>query len=129
MVRASRTGRGSTPVGELLSSKKKNDACYHTRVDDPRAGYGGISYVDYSVPIGEPMVMRYVRRHRLEKKDPEAAISEPVKPIQYWVDPGAPEDVRKALLEGASWWNQAFEAAGFRNAFKVDVLPDSADPM
>ena len=73
--------------------------------------------------------MRYIRRHRLEKKDPNAAISEPVKPIQYWVDSGAPEDVKKALLEGASWWNQAFEAAGFRNAFKVDVLPDGADPM
>ena len=56
-------------------------------------------------------------------------MSEPVKPIQYWVDSGAPEDVKKALVEGASWWNQAFEAAGFRNAFKVDVLPDGADPM
>ena len=75
------------------------------------------------------MVKRYLRRHRLEKKDPTAAISEAVKPIQYWVDPGAPEDVRKALVEGASWWNQAFEAAGFRNAFQVAVLPDGADPM
>ena len=73
--------------------------------------------------------MRYIRRHRLQKKDPAAAMSEPVKPIQYWVDSGAPEDVKKALIEGASWWNQAFEAAGFRNAFKVDVLPDDADPM
>jgi len=105
------------------------DAGYKPRVDDPRAGYGGIGYVDYSTPIGEPMIVRYVRRHRLEKKDPTAAVSEAVKPIQYWVDPGAPEDVKKALLEGASWWNQAFEAAGFRNAFKVDVLPDGADPM
>src|ERR1051326_6053980 len=75
------------------------------------------------------MVRRYLRRHRLEKKDPSAAMSEPVKPIQYWVDPGAPEDVKQALLDGARWWNQAFEAAGFRNAFKVDVLPDGADPM
>ena len=75
------------------------------------------------------MVKRYVRRHRLEKKDPSAAVTEPVKPIQYWVDSGAPEDVRRALVEGASWWNQAFEAAGFRNAFQVAVLPDGADPM
>ena len=75
------------------------------------------------------MVQRYILRHRLEKKDPSAAISEPVKPIQYWVDPGAPVDIKKALMEGASWWNQAFEAAGFRNAFKVDVLPEGADPM
>ncbi len=105
------------------------DANFKTRVDDPRAGYGGLQFVDYSVPIGEPIVVRYIRRHRLEQKDPSAAMSEPVKPIQYWVDSGAPEDVKKALVEGASWWNQAFEAAGFRNAFKVDILPDGADPM
>jgi hypothetical protein len=99
------------------------------RHDDPRAGYGGATFVDYSQPIGENIQFRYIRRHRLEKKDPSAAISEPVKPIQYWVDSGAPEDVKKALIEGAMWWNQAFEAAGFRNAFKVDVLPADADPM
>ena len=92
---------------------------FKPREDDPRAGYGGLNFVDYSVPIGEPMVKRYIRRHRLEKKDPNAAISEPVKPIEYWVDSGAPDDVKKALVEGASWWNQAFEAAGFQNAFKV----------
>ncbi len=105
------------------------DNNFKLRYNDPRAGYGGITFVDYSVPIGDPITQHFIRRHRLEKKDPNAAISEPVKPIQYWVDPGAPEDVRKALIEGASWWNQAFEAAGFRNAFKVDVLPDDADPM
>ncbi len=105
------------------------DANFKPRIDDPRAGYGGIAYVDYSTPIGDPMMVRYIRRHRLEKKDPNAAMSDPVKPIQYWVDPGAPADVRQALLEGARWWNQAFEAAGFTNAFKVDVLPDGADPM
>jgi hypothetical protein len=114
---------------EHVSLVELPDGNYKPRVDDPRAGYGGINYVDYSVPIGEPMVMRYVRRHRLEKKDPSAAVSEPVKPIQYWVDSGAPDDVKKALIEGASWWNQAFEAAGFRNAFKVEVLPEGADPM
>jgi hypothetical protein len=105
------------------------DDKYQPRYDDPRAGYGGLAYVDYSVPIGEPMVKRYLRRHRLEKKDPSAEMSEAVKPIRYWVDPGAPEDVKKALVEGASWWNQAFEAAGFRNAFQVAVLPEGADPM
>jgi hypothetical protein len=105
------------------------DNNYQPRVDDPRAGYGGLTFLDYSAPVGEPMQMRYIRRHRLQKKDPTAAIGEPVKPIQYWVDNGAPEDVKKALVEGASWWNQAFEAAGFRNAFKVDILPEGADPM
>ena len=105
------------------------DDNYKPRFDDPRAGYGGLQFVDYSTPIGEQMVRRFARRHRLEKKDPAAAVSEAVKPIRYWVDPGAPEDVRKALVEGASWWNQAFEAAGFKNAFQVDVLPPDADPM
>ena len=102
---------------------------FQPRHDDPRAGYGGATFVDYSQPIGEPIQFRYVRRHRLQKKDPNAAISEPVKPIQYWVDSGAPEDVKKALIEGAMWWNQAFEAAGFRNALEVKELPADADPM
>jgi hypothetical protein len=105
------------------------DGNYTPRYDDPRAGYGGLSYVDYSTPIGDPMVKRFLHRHRLEKKDPSAESSEPVQPIRYWVDPGAPADVKQALLEGASWWNQAFEAAGFRNAFQVAVLPEGADPM
>ncbi|HZT76930.1 MAG TPA: zinc-dependent metalloprotease [Vicinamibacterales bacterium] len=114
---------------EHVSLVELPDDGYKPRYDDPRAGYGGLNYVDYSVPIGDQMVQRYIRRHRLEKKDPNAAISEPVKPIQYWVDSGAPDDVKKALVEGASWWSQAFDAAGFRNAFKVDVLPEGADPM
>src|SRR5579884_936443 len=124
-----------TPTAEAVTLREHYsfvelpDGNFKPRLDDPRAGYGGLQFVDYSVPIGEPMVQRYIRRHRLEKKDPNAEISEPVKPIEYWVDPGAPPDVQKALIEGAMWWNQAFEAAGFRNAFKVDVLPADADPM
>ena len=119
----------SVTLREHYSFVELPDSNYRPREDDPRGGYGGLTYVDYSTPIGEPMMKRYIRRHRLEKKDPQAAISEPVKPIEYWVDPGAPEDIRKALLEGASWWSQAFEAAGFRNAFKVALLPEGADPM
>ncbi len=124
-----------TPTAEAVTLREHYslvelpDGNYTPREDDPRAGYGGITYVDYSTPIGDPMVRHFVRRHRLVKKDPTAEISEPVKPIEYWVDPGAPEDVRAALVEGASWWNQAFEAAGFKNAFKVAVLPDGIDPM
>jgi Met-zincin/Domain of unknown function (DUF5117) len=114
---------------EHISFVELPDGNYVPRVDDPRAGYNGLSYLDYSTPFTEAIQQRFIRRHRLQKKDPGAAMSEPVQPIQYWVDSGAPEDVRKALLEGASWWNQAFEAAGFRNAFKVDVLPADADPM
>ncbi len=119
----------SVTLREHYSLVELPDSNFQPRYDDPRAGYGGLNFVDYSVPIGEPMVKRYIRRHRLEKKDPNAAISEAVKPIQYWVDSGAPDDVKKALVDGASWWNQAFEAAGFRNAFQVAVLPDGADPM
>src|SRR5882672_8800076 len=122
----------SVTMREHISLVELPDDNYKPRYDDPRAGYGGLTFVDYSVPIGEPMQMRYIRRHRIEKKDPTAPagqLSEPVKPIQYWVDSGAPEDVKKALVGGASWWNQAFEAAGFRNGFKVDVLPEGADPM
>lgn len=119
----------SVTLREHYSLVELPDGNYTPREDDPRAGYGGLQYVDYSVPIGEPMMKHYIRRHRLEKKDPNAAISDPIKPIEYWVDPGAPPDVQQALIEGASWWNQAFEAAGFRNAFKVAVLPEGADPM
>ena len=119
----------SVTLREHVSMVELPDGNYRPRVDDPRAGYGGLSFVDYSIAIGEPMVFRYLRRHRLVKKDPSAAISEPVEPIRYWVDSGAPEDVRKALIEGGMWWNQAFEAAGFRNAFKVEVLPEGADAM
>ena len=119
----------SVTLREHVSFVALPDANYTPRIDDPRAGYGGLSFVDYSIAIGEPMVFRYLRRHRLVKKDPSAAVSEPVEPIRYWVDSGAPEDVRKALIEGGMWWNQAFEAAGFRNAFKVEVLPEGADAM
>jgi hypothetical protein len=119
----------SVTLREHCSLVALPDNNFKPRRADPRAGYFGPNFVDYSVPIGEPMVQQYINRHRLEKKDPNAEMSEPVRPIQYWVDPGAPEDVKKALLEGASWWNQAFEAAGFRNALKVDVLPEGADPM
>ena len=75
------------------------------------------------------MTERFIRRHRLAKKDPSAAVSEPVKPIVYYLDPGAPEPIRSALLEGARWWNQAFEAAGYRDAFRVEMLPDGVSPL
>jgi hypothetical protein len=102
---------------------------FKPRANDPRAGYFGISYMDFATPISEPITKRYLSHHRLQKKDPSAALSEPVKPIVYYVDRGAPEPVRSALIEGASWWNQAFEAAGYRNAFRVELMPVGADPM
>jgi hypothetical protein len=105
------------------------DAGFRPRAFDPRGGHWGIEYMDFSVPINESIHRRFIARHRLIKKDPSAAISEPVEPIVYYLDPGTPEPIRTALLEGGNWWNQAFEAAGFRNAFKVVMLPPGADPM
>jgi len=102
---------------------------YIPRRFDPRSGFYPFEYRDYSVPIDERMDQRFIIRHRLEKKDPSAALSEPVKPIVYYVDRGAPEPIRSALVEGANWWSAAFEAAGFKNAFRVEVLPEGADPM
>jgi Met-zincin/Domain of unknown function (DUF5117) len=119
----------SITVREHYSFVQLPDGNYHPREFDPRAGFYGIDYMDYATPIGTPIVKRYIARHRLQKKDPAAAISDPVKPIVYYLDPGTPEPVRSALLDGARWWNQAFEAAGYRNAFQVEMLPPDADPM
>lgn len=105
------------------------DDKYEKREFDPRAGYFGITYQDYATPIDQPLVKRFISRHRLEKKDPNAAISEAKEPIVYYVDRGAPEPVSSALIEGASWWNQAFEAAGFKDAFRVELLPEGVDPL
>lgn len=116
-------------VEEHTSLVSLPDDNYRPRAFDPRAGYFPLIYRDYSAPLGEPMDVHLIIRHRLEKKDPSAAISDPVKPLVYYVDRGAPEPIRSALVEGASWWNQAFEAAGYRNAFRVEVLPEGADPM
>ena len=105
------------------------DNNYQPRKYDIRSGYFGTSYFDYGSDISEPIEKMVINRHRLFKKDPTAAMSEAVKPIIYYLDNGTPEPIRSALLEGARWWNQAFEAAGYKNAFQVQVLPDSVDPM
>src|SRR5262249_18127917 len=102
---------------------------YKPRVYDPRAGFFGISYMDYATPISEPIVKRFIARHRLEKKNPKAPVSEAIEPIVYYLDRGVPEPIRSALLEGARWWNQAFEAAGYKNAFRVEMMPEGADSM
>src|SRR5271170_4040307 len=102
---------------------------YKSRAYDPRASFFSVGYMDYATPISEPIEKRLTVRHRLEKKDPSAAMSEPVTPIIYYLDRGAPEPIRSALLDGARWWNQAFEAAGYKNAFRVEMMPEGADPM
>jgi hypothetical protein len=127
--------RDVTPTPEAITVRERHsfvrlpEPGYVPRRSDPRAGFFGIEYADYATPIGQPLAQRFISRHRLRKRDPAAAVSDPVEPIVYYVDRGAPEPVRTALLEGARWWNQAFEAAGYRNAFRVELLPEGADPM
>lgn len=124
-----------TPSGEALSLRMHHsfvqlpDDGYKPRLFDPRSSFIPISFYDYSTPVSEPIEKLYVIRHRLQKRDASAQISEPVKPIIYYLDNGTPEPIRSALLEGAGWWNTAFEAAGFKNAFQVKLLPPDADPM
>lgn len=124
-----------TPSSEAITVRMHHsfvqlpDDKYKPRKHDIRSGYFGISYYDFSSPFSEQIEQMFISRHRLEKKDPTATISDPVKPIVYYLDNGTPEPIRSALLEGGRWWNQAFEAAGYRNAFIVKVLPDDADPM
>lgn len=122
------TARNVT-VRERHSFVELPDDKYRPRRFDPRTGSIPISFYDYGTNINEDLETRWIQRHRLEKKDPSASVSEAVKPIVYYVDNGAPKAIQDALIEGASWWNQAFEAAGFRNAFQVKVLPPDADPM
>jgi hypothetical protein len=98
---------------------------------NPRAGYFPSSYRDYTAPLGEPLDQLFIFRHRLIKQDPNCTVDcKAVAPIQYYVDRGAPEPVRTALVEGACWWDQAFRAAGWaKGTFRVDLLPEGADPM
>lgn len=127
--------RGVVPNTDFLTVYQHHsfvqlpDDGYEPRVFDPRSGSNSRMYMDYATPVQESIQKRVITRHRLQKKNPEAAISEPIEPIIYYLDPGTPEPVRSALLEGASWWNQAYEAIGYKNAFQVKMLPEDADPM
>jgi hypothetical protein len=127
--------RSVAPSAEALTVRVHHsfvqlpDNQFEPRAFDPRSSYISTSYYDYSTPVSEPIEKYFIIRHRLQKKDPTATKSEAVKPIVYYLDNGTPEPIRSALLEGASWWNQAFEAAGYINAFQVKILPEDADPM
>jgi hypothetical protein len=125
-----------TPTGTALTVRQHHSFVrlppideYEMRAADPRSGFNSGGYMDFATPIQEPLEKRFIRRHRLEKQNPNAAMSPPVEPIIYYLDPGTPEPVRTALIEGGNWWNQAFEAAGFIDGFRVEVLPADADPM
>ncbi len=102
---------------------------YQPRIADPRIGVNGPTILDYATPIDEDMRLRLASRHRLQKRSPGQDPSEAVEPIIYYVDPGTPEPIRSALIEGASWWAEAFEAAGFVDAYRVEILPAGVDPQ
>lgn len=129
-VRAVVPTPGYMTLGQHISFVRLPElGAYKPRVFTPGSGYISLQFMDMASPLGESLNKRFIYRHRLEKKDPGAAVSEPVDPIVYYLDPGTPEPMRSALLEGASWWNEAFEAIGYRNAFQVKLLPPDADPL
>jgi hypothetical protein len=127
--------RSVTPDASLVTIHQHHsfvalpDNDYKPRKFDPRSGANLMSYLDYATPVNESITKRFIRRHRLEKKNPEAEISEAKEPIVYYLDRGTPEPVRAALLDGGRWWNQAFEAAGYKDAFQMKMLPEGADPL
>jgi len=133
---AGRLVRSVTPSTEAITVRVHHSlvqlpdtAGFRPRKYDVRSGYFGISYYNFSSPVDAPIQEMLIARHRLNKKDPTAVRSEPIQPIVYYLDPGTPEPIRSALLEGGAWWNQAFEAAGYINAFQIKMLPVDADPM
>ncbi|MBT1444185.1 zinc-dependent metalloprotease [Shewanella sp. JM162201] len=102
---------------------------YSPRDYHPQSGYLSDQYTDFATAIDESVVKRHLLRHRLVKKNPGPAPSEVVEPIVYYLDPGVPEPIRSALLDGGRWWTEAFNAAGFINGFKMELLPEDADPQ
>jgi hypothetical protein len=128
-VRDAAADPGAVTLRVRHSLVRLPDPGFEPRVYDPRSGYFELSYADYAAPIGEDVTVRLITRHRLRKAHPDSAVSVAVEPIVYYLDPGAPEPVRSALLDGARWWDEAFRAAGFRDAYRVEVLPEGADPL
>ena len=102
---------------------------YESLEQDPRVGFISVSFQDFSQAYDRPLTRYLVNRWRLQKKDSNAALSEPVKPIVFYLDRAIPEPVRSAARTGALWWNTAFEQAGFKNALRIEDLPEGADPM
>jgi len=127
--------RSVTPTPESITVRQHHsfvklpEPGYQSRAFHPESGFWSRGFMDFAAPINVDMNRRYISRHRLEKRDPSAVRSEAVEPIIYYLDAGVPEPVRSALLDGARWWNAAFEAIGFENAFQVEILPDDVDPM
>jgi len=121
-------GRSIT-LRQHISFVRLPDASYRPRVLDPRTGFFGITFKDYAQPIQSPLEQRWISRHRLERVNPADPASAIRNPIIYYIDRGIPEPVRSATRDGAMWWTRAFDEAGLRGAFRVEDLPEGADPM
>ena len=134
-----RSDKPEAEVSNIVSGNTLTLVLRHSLIALPDPGYIprtdpygytiGLQKVDFSAPLGAPLVKDLARRFRLEKVDPAAARSPVKKPITFYIDRSAPEPVRTALKEGVGWWNSAFDAAGFENAFEVGILPEGADPL
>ena len=127
-------GARTTPESRVLSGRLHysfvEPPTGHTpRQADIRIGVGSVRFADYSRPPAVGTQVEWIRRHRLEKKTPGAALSEPKRPIVYYLDPAIPEPTRSAMKDGFLWWNKAFEAAGFKNALEIRDMPPGMDPM
>ena len=120
---------GVLTVHEHISLLALPEPRFQPRIADPRVGFFGQQFDDFSRTYKDSLNRTYIDRWRLEKKDPTAAVSEPVKPITFYLDRAIPEPMRSAARRGALWWNQAFEQAGFRNALVIEDLPEGADPL
>jgi hypothetical protein len=126
--------RGVTPDGRSLTlrihhSFLRPPSGYTPRRADPRIGVSDLKFKDYSASLADRPETALITRWRLEKKNPAAAMSEPVKPITFYFDPAIPEPIRTAMKQGTLWWNKAFEQAGFVNAVQALDAPADMDPM
>ncbi len=97
------------------------------RLCDSRVGYFRTTSIDFSRPEQRSQARCFITRYRLEKKDPSAAVSEPVKPIIYWVDPATPEWLKPWVRKAIESWQPAFEAAGFKNGIIAKDAPSAAE--
>ncbi len=127
--------RRHTPDGRALTLRQHHSLValpepgYRPRPFDPRIGLFAVTFYDYARPFDQGYEARHIVRHRLVKRDPAAAVSEPARPIVYYLDPGIPEPYRTAFRDGAMWWNAVLEAAGFRGAYRVEDMPADMDPL
>lgn len=121
-------GRALT-LRQHLSFVKLPDDAFRPRALDPRVGFFGIQFNDYARPIQEPLQVRWAARHRLERVNPSDPTSPIKNPIRYYVDRGIPEPIRSATLQGVKWWEEAFDRAGLKGGFTVELLPEGVDPM